>query len=428
MLSKTDVSSLYVSLFGRASEGEGNTYWQSYDSLEAAAEAMLETEAAQDYFGDTLNDNEAFIESIYENTLNKTVEDDPDGIAYWTAQLDNGATKGEVTAQLVEAIKTYAPGAENYDPDDAATVYAYNQFENRVKISDVTADKLQTAPEDYDVSLSFNHDLQVTGDDDVDTLFSVEDQLAQKYGFEADHADVEFNPFEEDHGQNEIDMGQFGTEMDHTTTDRIPDLDGTPPENVGKYGAEMDHSTADGTPDLDGTPPENAGQHGKEIDHTQDQTLQLSDGTATLTEADLDSLSHMFQEEKLAMDVYNALGDIYTEETVFQNIADAEEQHLSSVESVMELYNVDMTSLDALAPGEFEDADLQALYDSLIESGSQSLEDALNVGVLVEETDIADLDTYLSDVTNPDIVGVYNMIEDGSYSHLDAFTQALDMV
>ena len=44
----------------------------------------------------------------------------------------------------------------------------------------------------------------------------------------------------------------------------------------------------------------------------------------------------------------------------------------------------------ALDPGKFSDPTLQALYDQLIAQGSVSLEEALKVGVLIEQTDIAD--------------------------------------
>ena len=72
-LTQTQVSQLYVSIFGRASEGEGNTYWQTtQDDMVVAADTMLATGAAKDYFGATLDDDQAFIEFIYENTLGKT--------------------------------------------------------------------------------------------------------------------------------------------------------------------------------------------------------------------------------------------------------------------------------------------------------------------------------------------------------------------
>jgi hypothetical protein len=83
-LTKTEVSQLYVAIFGRASEGEGNSYWQTIGlDMAATANVMLKTDAAKDYFGANLNSNQAFIEHIYLNTLNKTLAEDSNGIAYW---------------------------------------------------------------------------------------------------------------------------------------------------------------------------------------------------------------------------------------------------------------------------------------------------------------------------------------------------------
>jgi hypothetical protein len=124
-LTQTQVSSLYVAIFNRASEGEGNTYWQNTGlSMAETADAMLATPDAQEYFGDSLESNQAFIEHIYANTLNKTIQDDPEGIAYWVEALDNGADRGQVVSDLIEAIYTYA------DSTDPVTKAAYDQFVN----------------------------------------------------------------------------------------------------------------------------------------------------------------------------------------------------------------------------------------------------------------------------------------------------------
>ena len=162
-LSQTEVSKLYVSIFGRASEGEGNNYWQDKGNMSEVADQMLNTDAAKGYFGDTLKDNQAFIEFIYKNTLNKTIEDDAEGIAYWVKQLEN-KSKGEVATDLIDAISLYAPGGEFYNENDEATVNAYNQFTNRVEVSNYFADTVKTAPTDYATSTAFNGDLIVTFD------------------------------------------------------------------------------------------------------------------------------------------------------------------------------------------------------------------------------------------------------------------------
>lgn len=158
-LTKTQVSELYVAIFNRASEGEGNAYWQSVDlsSAEVASE-MLATTDAQEYFGDTLDDNQAFVELIYANTFNKTPEDDAEGIAYWTDLLENGVSRGQVIAELVAAVEQYA------DSTDPVTAQAYAQFTNRVAVSDYTADNLPAAPADYATSLNFGGGLTVTSE------------------------------------------------------------------------------------------------------------------------------------------------------------------------------------------------------------------------------------------------------------------------
>ncbi len=100
----------------------------------------------------TLDDNQAFIELIYKNTLNTTAEDDPDGINYWVSELENGKSKGEVVTSLLNAVLDYK------DSDDPTTKSAYDQFVNRVEVSNYTADNFEgeNLPEimpDYKVEL-----------------------------------------------------------------------------------------------------------------------------------------------------------------------------------------------------------------------------------------------------------------------------------
>jgi len=75
--------------------------------------------------------------------------------------------------------------------------------------------------------------------------------------------------------------------------------------------------------------------------------------------------------------------------------------------------------------GKFNYPELQSLYDELVALGSKSLEDALAVGVLIEQTDIADLKAALATTRERPIRNVFNNLLDGSYNHLAAFTNAL---
>ena len=148
-LTQTQVSQLYVSIFNRASEGEGNTFWQTAGTKAEIANSMLDTQDAKDYFGSSLDSNQAFIEKIYQNTLNKTVEDDAAGIKFWVDALESGMSRGEVVAGLIEAIESYK------DSTDAKTKAAYDQFNNRVEVSNYMAQQVEKAPADYKTTTQF---------------------------------------------------------------------------------------------------------------------------------------------------------------------------------------------------------------------------------------------------------------------------------
>lgn len=131
-LTMTEVSQLYVSIFGRASEEEGNTFWQSIGDMKMAANNMLATSAATTYFGTSLDSNQAFIEHIYLNTLGKTYAQDTEGVDYWVSALASGQTRGEVVATLVYATQ------QSINAGDAQ-----NQFNNRVTASNYYATVVQ---------------------------------------------------------------------------------------------------------------------------------------------------------------------------------------------------------------------------------------------------------------------------------------------
>lgn len=142
---------------------------------------------------------------------------------------------------------------------------------------------------------------------------------------------------------------------------------------------------------------------------------------ATLSPQTEQMLQYMVAEEKLAHDVYTVLGATYDVPT-FDNIATAEARHQSRVKALLTTYGIsDPTLGDAV--GEFDDADLQALYDRLVTEGKASITAAANAGITVEKTDIADLDKALA--TNPpaDIARVLQALRSGSERHLAAFTR-----
>lgn len=147
-------------------------------------------------------------------------------------------------------------------------------------------------------------------------------------------------------------------------------------------------------------------------------------GTPVLSAAENAGVLFMREEEKLARDVYLFLGDIY-DIPVFSNIASSEQRHMDAVLGLIDKYGLDDPAAGNEL-GEFTDATLQALYDQLVAQGSASLDDALAVGVLIEETDIADLETHIAETSRNDIRRVYENLLRGSQNHLAAFQSQLD--
>lgn len=139
----------------------------------------------------------------------------------------------------------------------------------------------------------------------------------------------------------------------------------------------------------------------------------------SLSEAEAEGLAYMREEEKLAHDLYLELYDQYGL-PVFANIARSEAAHMDAVLSLLETYGL-ADPAQGMPAGKFTDPALQALYDDLLARGKQSLEEALCVAALVEETDILDLQARLAQTTRADITHTYQNLLQASGSHLRAF-------
>lgn len=143
-----------------------------------------------------------------------------------------------------------------------------------------------------------------------------------------------------------------------------------------------------------------------------------------LSAEEIAGLYYMREEEKLAHDVYLALFDRWDAQ-VFDNIAQSETQHTEAVRNLILAHGLEDPAAST-APGVFVNADLQALYNQLVDMGQRSLVDALKVGCLVEETDIRDIEERKAQVIDePDIVQVYDNLLCGSRNHLRAFNSQL---
>jgi hypothetical protein len=147
---------------------------------------------------------------------------------------------------------------------------------------------------------------------------------------------------------------------------------------------------------------------------------------ATATATQLDEVSsmllYMAEEEKLAQDVYDALGELWGAR-IFSQIASSEATHQERVLTLLDAAGLEDPR--AAAPGVFVDAELQALYDDLMEHGSVSAQAAIEVGVMIEERDIADLADAIAMTDDPAVVTVLESLLAASQNHLAAFERQL---
>lgn len=145
------------------------------------------------------------------------------------------------------------------------------------------------------------------------------------------------------------------------------------------------------------------------------QNAELSDGV-------INDMKYMLEEEKVARDVYEYLGDEWNLR-IFLNIKQSEQRHFEMMENLLNTNNVDYQLSDER--GVFYNEDLQKMYDGLVDKGSKSKREALEVGKLIEETDIKDLEEAIDNTDDVYIKQVYSNLLRASQKHLQAFNRHL---
>ena len=176
----------------------------------------------------------------------------------------------------------------------------------------------------------------------------------------------------------------------------------------------------------------------------KDITDALSSVQYVLSEDVKNDLAYMGNEERLAYDIYNKLYLSFPDLQQFDKIPTKSEiKHIEAVKALVVKYGINGEELsitdvesDLLSPqarldlvaGTYDITAIQDLYNTLLAKGEQSAEDALQVGCMVEVTDIDDLDKYIVDAIDSeadDVLRVFNFLRDGSYNHYWAFDKGL---
>ena len=159
------------------------------------------------------------------------------------------------------------------------------------------------------------------------------------------------------------------------------------------------------------------------LTYTQCETVMtagIPEIESTLSQAEAQSLVKLREEELLAHDVYLAFSKLYSI-PVFRNISKSEAAHTGAVKTLLDRYGVEDPALGHVT-GEFSNPHFQELYNKLVERGSRSIGEALIVGLVIEDMDIADLEEALeTEIEKEDIRLVYQNLLRGSTFHMKAF-------
>lgn len=148
--------------------------------------------------------------------------------------------------------------------------------------------------------------------------------------------------------------------------------------------------------------------------------ILFSFNTFALSQQEKNDLIFMYQEEKLAHDVYTQFYKIYNNK-VFGNIAKSELKHMTEIENLLKYYKIEVPNLKE---GEFQNKELQKLYLDLLNQGKKSKVEAFKVGILIEDKDILDLNKSIKN-SSKEIQNVYKNLLKGSENHKNAFLKQL---
>jgi hypothetical protein len=169
-------------------------------------------------------------------------------------------------------------------------------------------------------------------------------------------------------------------------------------------------------------------------DTQQERITNPNNGVLPLAQLDEEqkaTIYAIYEEEKLARDVYRTLGNVYPEENTFANIQFSEQAHMDAVKNLCERY--DITIIVSDETGVFtiiEPHDFQGFYNDVyitfVEEETGSLLEALEIGQEIEVMDSEDLELLLSLDFPLDVKKVFTNLLNGSYNHLDAFNNAID--
>lgn len=145
------------------------------------------------------------------------------------------------------------------------------------------------------------------------------------------------------------------------------------------------------------------------------------DNQTILTNDEVNDLVFLYEEEKLARDVYLFSYKKY-DLNFFETIAGSEQNHMNKVLSFLEKHGINKIVSNS---GEFSNHKIQELYNKLTKQSEQSLIEALKVGATIEDLDIYDIESLKKRTDNSLILAIYAQLICGSKNHLRMFNKEI---
>ena len=119
-------------------------------------------------------------------------------------------------------------------------------------------------------------------------------------------------------------------------------------------------------------------------------------------------LDILYQDEYNTKSTYEEIIDEFGPNILYNNLIQAEAQHMNALERIYTRYDIQIPNMDARTPN---------LPDNLL--------DTYTLGKEAEEANIALYDKYLDEDLPEEIRFTFERLMNASYHHLDAFNQAI---
>lgn len=119
-------------------------------------------------------------------------------------------------------------------------------------------------------------------------------------------------------------------------------------------------------------------------------------------------LDILYQDEYNTKSTYEEIIDEFGPNILYNNLIQAEAQHMNALERIYTRYDIQIPNMDARTPN---------LPDNLL--------DTYTLGKEAEEANIALYDKYFDEDLPEDIRFTFERLMNASYHHLDAFNQAI---